>query len=1021
MLIQCPGCGGSTLPRPFCDMCGTSLEQACRGCGAANRPGAKFCCECGEALGIKLPEVDAPTSAQQKQVTVLFADLCNSTRMVASMDAEDASLALGAVLSVMGEAVRRSGGVVNQRMGDGIMALFGAPIAAEDHAARACFAGLAILADVAAMGGRALPVRVGMCSGPVILRRTGMDEADFEVAGITAHIAARLEQHAEPGTILLAPETLRLAAGIAQTELVGAIVLKGLPKPLQAHRLVSARDQPSWLLRSSTRQLSSFVNRTVELAQLTAALGRASHGETQAVSLIGDAGMGKSRIVHEFLHLPPGVWHVIRVETTAQSAAIPYVLLTSLLRQIAGCVSSDPSAAVAARLRGAVLALGPEFTFELSPFLLHFDGGDDTALADSTPARHRRNLVELLVPILRRMTELRPIILVIEDYHWLDISSVELLEDVRRGLQDLRLMLLVTSRPERHLGWARGAETGWATTEIALTPMSAHHANTILRDLIGNGPELAPLRSLIIARAGGTPLFLEEFAQSLREQGTLAEGAPRLSDIVIPGSIQGILAARIDRLPPMCRHILRIAAVVGQGASQALLAAVTDLPTAAMNQAIDVLHATGFLIEDAGAGGPTYSFAHVLTQAVAYDALLRSDRRALHGRVLRALEAASQMHFEGSVNELVYHAISAEAWPEAARYAMAAGERASRRSAPTEARAYLKSAIAAIDRLPRTLASVSQGIDARLSLRGVSASLTDMAGMQDFLQATLAEADQLAEQAGDRIGLARVYISRGAMSSHWGDLPGAIELSRTALSIMQSADDRPGIVAAAFALAQALWYAGDLAETQSVLVTHLALARSPEGQRRSSSIFVLPAVGFFCYLARVQADFGDPAASKATIAEVRALANRAGSMFDQTLVDLNEGACWLAAGDTVQAVEILENTLHLVRANTLEWHMPSIASLLGAGWLTMGRNVEARELLEEACAFADRNRHMAKRLLCSPPLIRALASAPFHDFAGARALADRTIREAEMRGFKSIVLQARAALADIDGVGSLTG
>ena len=951
--------------------------------------------------------------AHQKQVTILFADICDSTRLVASMDAEDAGAALGAVLAVMGDAVRRFGGVVNQRLGDGVMVLFGAPVAAEDHAARACFAALAILADVARMGGRALPVRVGLCSGPVVLRRAGLDEGDFDVTGITAHIAARLEQHAAPGTILLAPATLQLAAGIVQTEPLGPMVLKGLGAPMQAYRLTGAHDQPSWIVRSKARQLSPFVNRLTELAQLQAALTRTSRGETQAFAIVGDAGMGKSRIVHEFLCLTPADWQVIRVETTAQSSAVPYVLLTTVLRQIAGSAPNDPAGTVAARLRAAVTSLFPGLGPDLSPFLVHFDNGDATAPADSTPAAHRKSLVALLVPILRRLTELRPIILVIEDYHWLDVSSVELLDEVRRGLRGLRLMLLVTSRPERALGWVSGTETGWAATEMVLTPMSAKHADIILGDLVGAGPDLAPLRSLIVARAGGTPLFLEEFAQSLREQGTLAEGAPRLSDIVIPGSIQGILAARIDRLSPMCRHILRIAAVVGQDVPQALLAAVTDLPTVAMTHAVTTLHATGFLVESDGPDGPTYSFAHALTQAVAYEALLRSDRRALHGRVLRALESARQLRPDGSLDELAHHAISAEAWPETARYAMAAGERASRRSAPTEARAYLKSAIAAIDRLPRTLASVSQGIDARLGLRGVSASLTDMAGMQDFLQATLAEADQLAEQAGDRLGLARVYISRGAMSSHWGDLPGAIELSRTALAIMQAADDRPGTVAAAFTLAQALWYAGDLEDARQVLGANLALARSAAGQQRISAVFVLPAVGLMAYLARIQAELGDPAASHATIGEARALATRDGSLFDQTLVDLNEGACWLAAGDTAQAVDLLERTLHLSRANTLEWHVPSIASLLGDGWITMGRVVEARELLEEASAFADRNRHVAKRLLCSPPLIRALAAAPYHDAAAARAMGEWTVLDAGLRGFKPIVAQTRAALAGI--------
>ena len=1040
MLIQCPGCGVSALPQRFCDNCGTNLDRICTACSVANRPMARFCAHCGTTFPAPSPPADPPLpdappapplpadlppAAEHKHVTVLFADICGSTELVADMDPEDASVALGAVLYAMGTAVRRHGGVVNQRLGDGIMALFGAPAAAEDHAARACFAALAIVADVGRMGAQALPVRVGLCSGPVILRRAGRDEGDYEVTGLTAHIASRLEQRAEPGTVLLAPQTAQLAAGIARTERVGAVSLKGLSSPLEAHRLLAASDEPSWVVRSGTRQLSPFVGRARELALLAAALDRAWHGRAQAVALVGDAGMGKSRLVHHVLDtLPPGAWQVVWVETTAQSSAVPYVLLTELLRHVAGCARTEGLAGVAARLPHAIAALGLDPAFDPSPLLLHLgpDGGPALAAA-ATPEAHRRTLVGRLVPILRRLSELRPLVLVVEDYHWLDTSSVELLHELRRELDPVRLMLLMTTRPERRPGWGTngGADPSGAAREVELAPVTGPQANAILCDLVGAGPDLAPLRALIVARAGGTPFFLEEFAQSLHEQGILAEGAPSLSDIVIPASVQGILAARIDRLPPLCRHVLQIAAVVGQEVPQALLAAVAGLPAAAMEQAVGVLHATRFLTEGSGPSGAVHSFAHALTQAVAYDALLRADRRALHGRVLRALEALGGDGDGNAVDTLAHHAVCAEAWPEAARYAMQAGERASRRSAPVEARAYLMAAIAALGRQPATLATVSQGIDARLSLRGVATSLTDMAGMHEMLQSTLAEADQLAEQAGDRLALARVYVSRGAMLSHWGDLPGAVELSRTALAMLRTGGDRPGIVGAAFALAQALWYGGDLEAARQVLTDNLAVARSPEGQRRSHATFVLPAVGFLCYLARVHGDLGDPAAGHAAIAEARELATGAGGMFDQVLVDLNEGAVWLAAGETGQAVEALERTLRTARVHGIEWLAPSVACLLGTGWVAMGRNAEARALLEDAAAFSDRNGHVAKRLLCSPPLVRALAGAPHHDLPAARALAERTVRDAGLRGFKPVVQQTHAALQGIAALHPCTG
>ena len=378
MLVACPRCGQSALPGQYCDNCGAQIEKTCRSCSATNRPNARFCANCGTAFETleKSPLSAGPdtSGAQQKQVTVLFADISGSTELISRMDAEDASHTLGSVIGVISKAVTRFGGVVIRRMGDGVMVLFGAPVAAEDHAARACFAALAALDAVSRMGDLALPIRVGICSGPVILRKTGRDDEDYDVAGITAHIAARLEQQAEPGTVLLAQQTASLVTGIANVESIGKIALKGIAEPLPVFRLVSATDRPSWIVRSGAKALSTFVGREDELAQLSLALGRAWAGRAQAVALVADAGMGKSRLLHEFLgNLAQGAWHVMRVETTPQSTAIPYFLITALLREFVGCSQEDTTAEVAARLPSVIASLGLDPQFDTTPLLAHLD------------------------------------------------------------------------------------------------------------------------------------------------------------------------------------------------------------------------------------------------------------------------------------------------------------------------------------------------------------------------------------------------------------------------------------------------------------------------------------------------------------------------------------------------------------------------------------------------------------------------------------------------------------------------
>ena len=1019
MLVACPRCGESALQGQYCDKCGTKIEKICRSCSATNRPDARFCANCGtafEAAADKKPAPAGPdtSGAQQKQVTILFADICGSTELISRMDPEDASYALGSVISVISKAVTRFDGAVIRRMGDGVMVLFGAPVAAEDHAARACFAALAVLDAVGRMGDLALPIRIGICSGPVILRKTGRDDEDYDVAGITAHIAARLEQQAEPDTILLAQQTASLVTGIANIESIGRIALKGIAEPLPVFRLISATDRPSWIVRSGAKALSTFVGREEELAQLSLALGRAWAGRAQAVALVADAGMGKSRLLHEFLgNLPQGAWHVMRVETTAQSTAIPYFLITALLREFVGGSHEATIAEVAARLPSVIASLGLDPQFDTTPLLALLDReADEVAFDKIDPLQRSHRLVQSLRPILLRYADLHPLILVMEDYHWLDASSVDVLNELFGEMDAVRLALLVTTRPERRPGWRHLTQQGdgrGPKKEIELKRLTAGQADHLLQELIGGSDELAPLRAHIIARADGTPFFLEEFARSLHESGAIAGGAPRLTNIVIPASVQSILAARIDRLAPLHRRILQIAAVIGRDVPLPLLAALADMHESTLTQEIAVLRAAGFLVEVNLRTGIVHSFSHALTQAVAYDTLLRSDRRGLHERVLRAMETQGPGQRDSAVDDLVHHAVLAEAWPEAARYALAAGERASRRSALTEAKAYLETAIAALSQQPPSIATMTQGIDARLSLRGVLATMNDTSGIQEYLK----EADNLAELAGDRLSLARVYISRGAMLSHAGDLPGAIELSRTALDIMRAASDSVGIVSAAFSLAQALWYSGDLDDARQMLLSNLAHARSESGQRRSTATFVLPSVVFFCYLARIQGDLGDSAAGFEAAREARSIADRQGHAFDQVLVNTYEGALLLASGQLPKSIDMLERALSVARANEIEWHIPLIACLLGRAYVETGRHADARKLLQQASALADRSRHIAKRLLCSPSLIRALAEGPDGDLAAATDLAALTLREATARGFRPTVVHTQLALARI--------
>ncbi|MBK1659378.1 adenylate/guanylate cyclase domain-containing protein [Paracraurococcus ruber] len=1002
MSALCPSCGQAAVPGQFCDHCGTRLHRPCAGCGTANRPAARFCTGCGNALdgagdAPRRAAPDLPT-ALQKHVSVLFADISDSTALISRMETEDASDILAPVLRAIAETVQQHGGIVATRMGDGLMAVFGAPLAAEDHAARACLAALAILENVGALGPAALPVRIGICSGPVILRANGPGATDVGVEGLTAHIANRLEQKAEPSTILIAPQTARLVGGIAILASIGAVALKGIDTPMHAYRLLGVTDATGWTARIGLRPLTRFVGRDEELVQLSQAAARAQRGRLQAMAVVADAGMGKSRLLHEFLAgQAASAWLILRVETTAQSIAVPYLFITALLRQLSADLPEDG--------RG-------EPRRDIMPLLSQLD--PDAATGPADPAERRQRMVRTVRDILLRLAGRRPVLLILEDYHWLDNSSAELLQEVLDSLDWIRLMVLVTARPERRPDWG---DAGHASrTTIRLRDLTAAEGEAILKELLGGSEALAPLRRHIVGRADGTPFFLEEFARSLQESGVLAEGPPAPERVAIPDSVHAIIASRIDRLSPLHRHILQVAAVIGRDVPSPLLAGITDIPPQTIAIEIGVLITAGYLTRTEDAPDPTHRFTHALVRAVAYGSLLRSHRRALHRRVLAALEARRGDRDDTLSEDLAHHATLAEAWPEAARYALEAAERASRRPAWREAKAFLETAILALERHPPGSPAALQAIDVRLRLRSIQYVAADQPDTAPF-----GEPEEAQDATADPVSLARGYINRCNKLSHGGELARAIQLGRSAVDIMLEHGKVIDVVSASFALGQAYWYAGELESGRTLLEAHLAHADSEEGHARTPATFVLPSVVYFCFLAQFRADLGRAEAGMEAIRKARALSERHGHAFDHLVVSVYEGDLLLQADRVTDAIILLEQSLATARANGIGYHIPSIASVLGRAYVATGRHVEARDLLTAASDQAGREGRIGKRLICGPPLVRALAEGRDGDLALAMDVAGSTLAEATARGFLPTVVHTHLALAHLAMLGGTPG
>jgi class 3 adenylate cyclase len=680
--MLCPRCRTEAPARTkFCAECGAPLPTSCRHCAAVLPPAAKFCPECGMATadGPSTSTAAAPAPAafsrfaspsaytpkhlaerilvsreslegERKQVTVLFADLKGSMELLADRDPEEARAILDPVLERMIDAVHRYEGTVNQVMGDGIMALFGAPLAHEDHAVRACYAALRMQYTVKEYAetlhrttGVPIHIRVGLNSGDVVVRSIGSDlHMDYTAVGQTTHLAARMEQMAMPGTILASADTLRLAEGYVTVTPLGARPVKGLEAPVDVYEVMAAAAARSRLHAAAARGLSRFVGRDPELERLRQALERARAGHGQVVAVVGEAGVGKSRLFWEFTHSHhTSGWLILESTSVSYGHATSYLPVIQLLRSYFGLEERADPRTMRERVTGKLLALDEGLRPLLAPILslleVPVDDRDWTAL---DPAVRRQRTLDAVKRLILRESQVQPVVVVAEDLHWIDAATQAVLDGLVESVPTARVVLLLNYRPEYRHGW--GGKTYY--TQLRIDPLTAESAELFLETLLGPDPGLRPVWPLLIQRTDGNPFFLEETIRTLIETGIVEgeRGAYRLrrsiASIQVPATVQAVLSARIDRLPLPVKHLLQAAAVVGKQVPLLVLEAVAEQDPDELLHGLTQLQAAEFLYESNLFPELEYTFRHALTLEVTYQGLLRERRRGLHQRVLRALE-----------------------------------------------------------------------------------------------------------------------------------------------------------------------------------------------------------------------------------------------------------------------------------------------------------------------------------------------------------------------------------------------
>ena len=583
---------------------------------------------------------------ERKQVTVLFADLKGSMELLAERDPEEARQLLDPVLERMIEAVHRYEGTVNQVMGDGIMALFGAPIAHEDHAVRACYAALRMQETVTRYGdemqrshGVPVQIRVGLHSGAVVVRAIDSSlHMDYTAVGQTTHLAARMEQMAKPGSVLTTGETLRLAEGFVQVKALGPVAVKGLADPVEVFELVGASSTRTRLQAFAARGLTRFVGRQAEIEALRQALEHAGTSHGQVVAVIGEPGVGKTRLVYEFIRSHhTHNWLVLESSSVSYGKATAYLPVRDLLKAYFQIDDRDDGRKIREKLTGKLLTLDATLGPTLPAFLALLDVPvEDRHWQALDPTQRRQRTLEAIKGLLLRESQVQPLLLVFENLHWIDAETQAVLDSLIDSLPTARLLLLVNYRPEYQHGW--GSKTYY--TQLRLDPLPPTSAEELLQALLGDDPSLVPLKRLVIERTEGNPFFLEESVRALVETRVLVgeRGAYRplqsLDRLQVPATVQAVLAARIDRLPPEEKRLLQTAAVIGTEVPFALLQAIGELSEEELRRGLGHLQAAEFLYETSLFPELEYTFKHALTHEVAYGSLLQERRRALHARIV---------------------------------------------------------------------------------------------------------------------------------------------------------------------------------------------------------------------------------------------------------------------------------------------------------------------------------------------------------------------------------------------------
>jgi predicted ATPase/class 3 adenylate cyclase len=776
-------------------------------------------------------EARGAPDGERKTITALFADIKGSMDLLEDLDPEEARQLIDPALKLMMEAVHRYEGYVAQSLGDGIFALFGAPIAHEDHAQRALYTAMRMQEEMRRYADRVrlerglpLQIRVGLNTGEVVVRSIRTDDlhTDYVPVGHATSLAARLQSLANPGSIVVSASTFRLTDGFFAFSALGSAQIKGVSEPVPVYEVVGVGPLRTRLQVAASRGFMRFVGRQRELELLQQAWEQAKRGQGQIVAAVGEPGVGKSRLFYEFkLHCQhDGL--VLETFSVSHGKAYPYLPLIELLNTYFQLPPQGDDRWRSEQVTGKVLTLDRHLEDTL-PYVAALVGVEEAAaaLAQVDPQLRRRRTFEAITRLLLRESLNQPVLLLVEDLHWLDSETHAWLQLFSERVASARLLLLVNYRPEFQHTW--GSKSYYR--QVRLDPLGPGEAHALLTALLGDSAAVQPLKHFILAKTAGNPFFMEEMVQMLVDQGVLrhdpAVGIQLVSPVTsgaltalqLPPTVQGVLAARIDRLPAEAKALLQTLAVLGKEFAWSLLTQMTDQPDDELQRLLARLQAEEFIYEQPAFPESAYIFKHALTQEVAYNAVLLERRRVLHERAAQTIEGLFAERLPEHYHALAHHYRRSGNTAKAVDYLHRVGQQAVERSAYTEAISHLTTALDLLAPLPETHERSQQELFVQMTL-GVALRATKGSGAPEVERLNI-RARELCERVGEGPQRFRVLWGFWLMYNARGDYQTMRALGEDLLSLAQRLEDPDLLLEAHHALWTSLFSGGELAAART--------------------------------------------------------------------------------------------------------------------------------------------------------------------------------------------------------------